>query len=77
MVFVKKWRFFNLYFLCKMDQEIVFFEGSERKEAFLDHKNMGSKNHQNLHFFKVVSALFLSKNGDFLIFSFNAKGIKK
>ena len=55
MVFVKKWRFFNLYFLFKMDQEIVFFEGSERKEAFLDHKNMGSKNHQNLHFFKGVS----------------------
>ena len=55
MVFVKKWRFFNLYFLFKMDQEIVFFEGSERKETFLDHKNMGSKNHQNLNFFKGVS----------------------
>ena len=34
-----------------MEQEIVFFEGSERKEAFLKEKNIGSKNHQNLHFF--------------------------
>ena len=52
MVFLKKWRFFNLYFLCKMDQEIVLFEGSERKEAFLDHKNIGLKKYQNLHFFQ-------------------------
>ena len=52
MVFVKKWRFFNLKFLCKMDKEKVFFEGSERKEAFLEQKNIGSKNHQNLTFFQ-------------------------
>ena len=26
MVFVKKWRFFKLKFLCKMDQEKGFFE---------------------------------------------------
>ena len=56
-----------------MDQEKVFCEGSERKKAFLDHNNIGSKNHQNLHFFKGVSPWFLSKNGDFLIFSFFAK----
>ena len=56
-----------------MDQQIVFFKGSEIKESFLDHKNIGSKNHQNLHLFKGVSPWFLSKNGDFLIFSFNAK----
>ena len=31
-------------------QEKVFLEGSERKEAFLDQKNIGSKNQQNLHF---------------------------
>ena len=43
MVFVKKWRFFKLKFLCKMDQEKVFFQGSERKEAFLEQKNIGSK----------------------------------
>ena len=60
-----------------MDQEIVFFEGSERKEAFLDQKNIGSKIHQILHFFKAVSPWFLSKNGYFLIFSFYAKWINK
>ena len=51
-----------------MDQEKVFFEGSERREAFLEQKNIGSKNHQKLHFFffKVVSPWFLSKNDVFL-----------
>ena len=62
---------------CKMDYAIVFCEGSEGKEAYLDHKNIGPKNHQNLQFFKGVSPWFLSKNGDFLIFSFYAKLIKK
>ena len=53
------------------------FEGLERKDAFLDQKFIGSKNHQNMHFFKGVSPWFLSKNGDFLIFTFYAKWIKK
>ena len=44
----------------------MFCEGSKGKEAFLDHNNIGSKNHQNLHFFKGVSRWFLSKNEDFL-----------
>ena len=56
-----------------MDQGKVFFEGSERKKAFLAQKNIASNNHQNLHFFKGVSPWFLSKNGDFLILSFYAK----
>ena len=77
MVFVKKWRFFNPYFLCKMEQEIVFFEGSERKEAFLDQKKSAQKTTKICIYFKVVSAWFLSKNGDSLIFSFYAKWIKE
>ena len=64
-------------FLAKWMKKKCCFEGSERKEAFLDHKNIGLKNHQNLQFFKEVIPLFLSKNGDFLIFSFYAKLIKK
>ena len=56
-----------------MVEEKVFFEGSERKEAFLDQKNIGPKNHKNLHFFKEVSPWLLSKNGDFLIFRFYPK----
>ena len=59
------------------DQKIVFCEGFEGKEGFLDHKNIDSKNHQNLHFFEGVSPWFLSKSGDFLIFSFYAKWINK
>ena len=52
---------FNLKFLSKTDQEIVFCEGYERKEAFLDHKNIGSKKHYNWYFLKGVSRWFLSK----------------
>ena len=55
----------------------MFSEASERKEALLDHKNVPLKNNQNLHFFKGVSPWFLSKIGDFLIFSFYAKWIKR
>ena len=73
MVFVKKWRFFNLLFLCKMDKKIVFFESSERKEAFLEQKNIGSKITKILHSFP----WFFPKNGDFFIFSFYAKWMKK
>ena len=61
-----------------MDEKRCFFEGSERKETFLEVKNIGSKNHQNFEiFFKGLSPWFLSKNGDFLIFSFYAKWMKK
>ena len=73
----EKMEIFNFKFLCKMDQGKVFCEGSEGKETFLDHKSIGLKSHQNLHFFKGVSPWFLSKNGDFLILSFYAKWIKK
>ena len=55
MFFFKKWRFFHRLFLCKMDKEKVFPEVLEKKEAFLDYKNIGSKNPPNLHFFKGVS----------------------
>ena len=48
-----------------MDQEIVFCEGSEGKEAYLDHKNIGLKSHQNLHFFKGVSRWFFVKKWRF------------
>ena len=56
---------FNLKFLSKTDQEIVFWDAYKGKEAFLDHKNIGSKNHPNLHFFKQASSWFLSKKWRF------------
>ena len=40
MLFVKKLKFFNVWFLCKKGQEKLFFDGSERKEGFLDQKNI-------------------------------------
>ena len=73
----QKMDIFNFKFSCKTDQEIVFCDGYQGKEAFLDHKNISSKNHQNLHYFKGFSPWFFSKNGDFLIFSFYAKWMKK
>ena len=33
-------------------RESFFFEGSQRQEAFLEQKNIGSKNHQNFLFFQ-------------------------
>ena len=48
-----------------MDQKLEFFEGFERKEAFVVQKNIDSKNPQNLHFLKGVSPWSFSKNGDF------------
>ena len=55
----------------------MFCDGYKGKEAFLVDKNIGSKNHPNFHFFKEVSPWFLSKNGDFLMFSFYANWMKK
>ena len=55
----------------------MFREVSERKEAFLDYKNIGSKNLQNLPFSKRVGPWFLSKDGHFVNFCFYAKWIKK
>ena len=60
-------------FYPKRDQQIMFCEGFEGNKAFLDEKNMGSKNHKNLHFFKGASPWLLSKNRDFLIFRFYPK----
>ena len=49
-----------------MDQEKGVLEGSERKEAFLEQKNIGLKKPAKFAFlFIVVSPWFLSKNGDF------------
>ena len=38
MVLVQKWPFFKLFFLGKLDQENVFYDILERKNAFLRYK---------------------------------------
>ena len=43
MVFVKKLKFFILLFWDEMDQEKVFGEILETKEAYWDYNNMGWK----------------------------------
>ena len=54
-------------FVAKWMKKKCFFEGSERKEAFLEQKNTGPKKHENLHFFKRVIRWFLSKLGNVFI----------
>ena len=55
----------------------MFCQGYEGKEAFLEKKASAQKTTKICIFLKGVSPWFLSKNGDFLIFSFYAKWIKK
>ena len=43
-------------------RESFLFEGSQRQEAFLEQKNIGSKNHQNFLFFhKGEPVVFVKK----------------
>ena len=69
--------FFHLLFLCKVDQDREFCKVLERKEAFLDYKNISSKHPRNLHFCRGVGLWFLPKNVDFSIVCFFPKWIKK
>ena len=39
MVWVQKWPFFQLFYLGNIDQENVFYDILERKNAFLGYKN--------------------------------------
>ena len=43
MVLVEKWSFFKLFFKSNLDQENVFYDILERKNAFLRYKNKESK----------------------------------
>ena len=65
MVFVQKWPFLQLFFLGNIEQENVFYDILERKNAFLGYKNKKSKKSRNWHFFKGVNPWFWSKNGLF------------
>ena len=69
----KKLRFFNLYFLCKMDQEIVFFLRFRKKESLFRVKEHRLKKTTKICIFSKGLVDGLSKNGNFLIFSFLAK----
>ena len=68
MVFVKKWPFFQLFFLGNMGRENVFYDILERKDAFQGYKNKKFKKWKNWHFCKRVNPWFLFKNSYFFIF---------
>ena len=70
MVFVEKWPFFRLFSLGNIDQENVFYDILERKNACLDYKNKKFKKSKKWHFCKEVNPWFWSKNGHFSNFFF-------
>ena len=70
MVLVKKWPFFHLFFLGNIDQENVFYDIVERKNAFLAYKNKKFKKSKTWDFPKGVNPWFCSKNGHFSMFFF-------
>ena len=65
MVLVKKWPFFNLFFLGILDQENVIYDILEQKDTFLAFKNRKLKQSKNWHFSKGVNPCFWSENGHF------------
>ena len=50
MVLVQKWPFFHFFFLGNIVKENVFYDVSERKNAFLGYKNKKFKKSKNWHF---------------------------
>ena len=61
MILVKKLKFFYLLCLSKIDQEKVFADVLDKKEAFKEFKNNCLSKTQKLDFSKGVSASFWSK----------------
>ena len=52
MVLVQKWPFLELFFLGNIEQENVFYDILERKNAFLGYKNKKLKKLEKLTFFQ-------------------------
>ena len=52
MILVKKLKFFHLLYLSKIDQEKVFADVLDKKEAFKDYKNNCLQKNAKLEFFQ-------------------------
>ena len=65
MVLVKKWPFFQPFWLGNIDQENIFYEILERKNSFLGYKNNKLKKSKNWRFSEGVNPWFWSKNSHF------------
>ena len=66
----KNGHFSTFFLLGNIEQENVFYDILERKNAFLGYKNKKFKKSKNWHFSKGVNPWFLSKNGHFSNFFF-------
>ena len=77
MILVKKWSFFQLFFLRNIGQKNVFYDILDRKNAFLGYKKKKFKKSKNWHFCKGVNPCFWSKNDHFSNFSFYAISARK
>ena len=62
--------FFHSLFLGKVNKEIMFRDVLNRKQAFLENKNINPK---NVIFCKGVNPRFLSKNSNFFLNLFYGK----
>ena len=71
--FGRKVEVFSFLSLSKIDQETVFPDVLDTKEAFKDYKNICLWKTQKWKFSKGVSPCFSSKIGNFLNFDFYAK----
>ena len=70
--FGPKMAIFQTFFLGNIEQENVFYDMLERKNAFLGYKNKKFKKSKNWHFSKGFNPWFWSKNGHFSNFFFQA-----
>ena len=74
MVLVPKLPFFQVFFFWgNINQENVFYDILQRKNAFLGYKKKKFKQFKNWHFSKVVNPWFWSKNSLFSNFVFLGK----
>ena len=73
MVSVKKSTIFSSVFFSKINLEIKFTYGLERKETFEDDKNVNFLKSKKWVFSKGVHPWFRSKNPQFLLVCFSAK----
>ena len=72
MVLVQEWPFFQFFFWPTIDQENVFCDILERKNAFLGYKNKKFKKSKNWHFSKGINPWFWSNYGHFPTFFWGA-----
>ena len=52
MALVQKWPLFQLFFLRNLEQENVFYDILEQKNAFLGYKNKKFKKEKKMTFFQ-------------------------